>query len=395
MNRATLNTPRRILLVGFLVPLVALWHLSNPLKDAKGASKAFALVPGWEAYISAVGVALLIAAAAALVGIFAGFLLGLPRHAPTASDAKAVAQDNSYGTNLEQISDWLTKILLGAGLTQITSISEFIWKTSDGAAKALNGIPGVTQIFAAEMIFFSVAGLWYSYLWTRFYVGPAFAEAERISSLKQILSQREKESRADSEALSTVGAQLTGQPDEIPTQDQLNAAIVAASTDTRALIYFRAQRTRIQSLVGGDDASKRQMERTIPVFRALIASDSDRLYASNHAQLACALKDSTPPKWEEAEAEFSEAILIRDKCQRPAEGEQWLSYEANRAICRINLDQKFKTGAKADPSWKQKIVDDLKVAKADASWPSISKEAAKWAAVNEVDLNALDKPAAN
>ncbi len=88
------------------------------------------------------------------------------------------------------------------------------------------------------------------------------------------------------------------------------------------------------------------MERTIPVFRALIASDPEGRFHRNHGQLGFALKDKEPPDWREAEAELTNAIMIRGD---PNVEGYWL-YELNRAICRIKLDDLFKEGKPSTPA---------------------------------------------
>ena len=84
-------------------------------------------------YFSIFGVALLIQVSSLLAGMLTGFLFGIPRSLQTDSPpivtenngtSKQLSQPGFRGnTNLEQISDWLTKILVGVGLTQIGSIS--------------------------------------------------------------------------------------------------------------------------------------------------------------------------------------------------------------------------------------------------------------------------------
>jgi hypothetical protein len=73
----------------------------------------------------------LIALAFGSIGSLIGFLFGIPRTlqlevpiTPKTQDAgKSDGKDDSFrqnvNTNLEQISDWLTKILVGVGLTQL------------------------------------------------------------------------------------------------------------------------------------------------------------------------------------------------------------------------------------------------------------------------------------
>ena len=82
----------------------------------------------------------LLALCAAVLGGLIGFLFGIPRslqtsgpvqdHASVDAATSTIERSSVAGyrsnTNLEQISDWLTKILVGVGLIQFPSI----WETS-------------------------------------------------------------------------------------------------------------------------------------------------------------------------------------------------------------------------------------------------------------------------
>ncbi len=71
-------------------------------------------------FFSAFGAGVLIAGGSVLTGGFLGFIFGIP----------SIQQDaNSrlkYNDNLVLISDWLTKIIVGVGLTQLYNIPHFI-----------------------------------------------------------------------------------------------------------------------------------------------------------------------------------------------------------------------------------------------------------------------------
>ncbi len=78
--------------------------------------------------ISTFGIIGAVSGASFVLGFLIGFLFGVPRtvesNDPTLSkNSQTRVQAN---TNLEQISDWLTKILVGVGLTQITPILSFL-----------------------------------------------------------------------------------------------------------------------------------------------------------------------------------------------------------------------------------------------------------------------------
>ena len=74
--------------------------------------------------LSTFAAANLAAAAAGAAGLFAGFLFGVPHYNAKDIAQQATAHHETYipSTNLEQVADWLTKILLGAGLVQIGSL---------------------------------------------------------------------------------------------------------------------------------------------------------------------------------------------------------------------------------------------------------------------------------
>ncbi len=93
---------------------------------------------GKEGFLAIVSVGVLLAGASALVGGALGFLFGIPRTlqqeggSPSAEANPEGAEaggpthriDYRVNTNLEQISDWLTKILVGVSLTQISEIRD-------------------------------------------------------------------------------------------------------------------------------------------------------------------------------------------------------------------------------------------------------------------------------
>jgi tetratricopeptide (TPR) repeat protein len=119
-----------------------------------------------------------------------------PLPAPPPPQSVAARQtDVAYGanTNLEQISDWLTKILLGAGLTQLAKLPQGLSATATyiGGALASAGEISVEKRAAADgvgyaiVVYFTVCGFLFSYLWSRLYLGRALTEAETIENLKQ------------------------------------------------------------------------------------------------------------------------------------------------------------------------------------------------------------------
>jgi hypothetical protein len=328
----------------------------------------------WDVLASA----LLVATGAFVSGGILGFLFGIPRALAGPERPQGdVESGGGYApnTNLEQISDWLTKILVGVGLVQATTIAGHLGDLIDFLGPPLGGDPYGETVAAATLVIFGVSGFLVFYLLTRTLLPSALAQADRLMviSLRQEIAQVRETQRNQQEddvnALTLVLRQLDpepGAPDISP--DDLNKAIAAASPLVKTQIFGRAREQRRLTR----ESDPPMMERTIPVFRALIASETDQQkFHRNHAQLGYALKDKTNPELQEAETALTEAIELRDDA-----GERgFLLYEFNRALVRIGLHEENPS-----PELRAAIEADLKAAEASAS---LRKAIASSAAITE------------
>jgi ABC-type amino acid transport system permease subunit len=143
----------------------------------------FSEKPFTTAFMQVLGVSLLIAGASFLVGALLGFLFGIPRalRSDDALTSAQLAQGQRYAgnSNLEQISDWLTKILIGAGLVQLGSLTARIGELSDSVGNALGGSEQTANTVALALIlFFFSSGFLVIYVYTRVDFGPLMARTE-------------------------------------------------------------------------------------------------------------------------------------------------------------------------------------------------------------------------
>ena len=87
----------------------------------------------WSEGLRFLGLNLILGGAAGLVGALIGFIFGIPRaltnEASAQPDGNPQLPENNKksktNTNLEQISDWLTKILVGATLASLATVPGF------------------------------------------------------------------------------------------------------------------------------------------------------------------------------------------------------------------------------------------------------------------------------
>jgi len=141
-------------------------------------------------------VAALWALAALMCGMLLGFLFGIPRvsQQPSAEPAPGSASNiedghsesrarrrNSYdqrvNTNIEEISDWLTKIIVGVSLIQMKEIpAEF-----QTVVTYLSGTEHNRGVVGAILVLFLVGGFFCGYLGTRLYLAAAFSRADQTA----------------------------------------------------------------------------------------------------------------------------------------------------------------------------------------------------------------------
>jgi hypothetical protein len=402
MNKKELTESQRALQALGGIMMVGL--VSVPIYSAQAGA--------WQGFFIALSVGLLIAGAAAFVGGTLGFLFGIPRTLqreggqtngePGSTGVATTSSDSRIGyranTNLEQISDWLTKILVGVGLTQIRELRAGLVSLSAFAAQGL-GAPPHNQVFALALLsYYAVLGFLFGYLWTRLFLAGALrvadqaalgeltAEVERVKQNAQSADRKvdalRKQVEMDADALGLGTRQLNPSPD-LPevTQSELDAAIAKASRPIKIQLFNQAWQVRSDNW--RNPATKPKMERTIMIFKALINSDTDHRYHMNHGQLGFALKDKAPPDWTEAEKELTLAIQMRGAWADKG----WLFYEFNRAICRIMNDPNFKQDHPSDADRKKEILEDLKASvHADALIQLLETDEViqKWMNLNKV-----------
>ena len=129
----------------------------------------------------------LIGTATLSVGGLLGFLFGIPRttrrnadSTPTADGHReTVAAPYEPSNNLEQVADWLTKILVGVGLVELGTLGGALAKVGDEVAKAVTPTPmGTAVVTEVVVITFATLGFLASFLWTRIYYGGIQARAD-------------------------------------------------------------------------------------------------------------------------------------------------------------------------------------------------------------------------
>jgi len=131
--------------------------------------------------------ALLTGLAAFVAAGLIGFLFGIPRTLSseaglpgegTALDRSVVSSIRA-NTNLEQISDWLTKILVGVTLTQLGTIREGAAALFDAVGSAYGDQPSNPVFAGVVIVYFGGGGFVGGWMFTRLRLGRWMRRADK------------------------------------------------------------------------------------------------------------------------------------------------------------------------------------------------------------------------
>jgi tetratricopeptide (TPR) repeat protein len=182
---------------------------------------------GWLPILRVLSILLFLLFASAVAGGFLGFLFGIPRqlrqsNAPTsqlavatgpgssgnstdysqigsggadkALEARAAAATNRLyrnNTNLEEISDWITKIIVGISLVQATTIYEHVSAAADRfKSSAMADAVGADVVFVLVLVAGATAGFLFFYLETRTRITMLFVDTEAVVDPQAVFEQQ-------------------------------------------------------------------------------------------------------------------------------------------------------------------------------------------------------------
>ena len=149
----------------------------------------------WSVFASAV----MIAGASLAAGGLIGLLFGVPRTvardvpaqpaAPGQPSIPAPLAGIGANTNLEQISDWLTKIIVGVGLVQLGTIKSGAAQLFGNLGPAVGGGDAGAAFAGAVVIYFAIFGFFSGWLFARLRLGVAMSNADAVISLAKRAEQ--------------------------------------------------------------------------------------------------------------------------------------------------------------------------------------------------------------
>ena len=130
--------------------------------------------------LTIIGVGLFLAGAATAFGSMVGFLFGVPKASPRSghNGGRNPGEDEYVpNTNLETISDWLTKVIVGAGLVQAREIALWVDQIGQIAGSAMGGSEFMRVVATSLVVHNVLMGFFQGFLVAYMYLPKAFAAA--------------------------------------------------------------------------------------------------------------------------------------------------------------------------------------------------------------------------
>jgi hypothetical protein len=238
--------------------------------------------------------------AAGLIGGVVGLLFGVPRSIgesaaapPSATDEKPNGQVQrkpvlATNTNLQEISDWLTKIIVGVGLVEAKQIASAFYRLTTAAAKALPLLPGedagMLQAIAGCLIIYGLSlGFLCGFLLSRLFLSLAFArvergmsEVDRLRSEKEQLTKTVEKVESEKAELSQTVKVVTQQKDEL-TNSVAEAA--RAQSEVFDLLYHEPPGGFTSALTRLDELLKQDINASNPALWTYYACANGQAYA--------------------------------------------------------------------------------------------------------------------
>ena len=230
--------------------------------------------PSIVGILSVFGAGLALMGAGAAIGAVIGFLFGIPRQLQEAAPSPVTAESDrasqpgvpyAGNTSLEQISDWLTKIIVGVGLTQLVNVPSALASLGDVMGPALGGFAGSSIFGVLEFLYCTIVGFFAAYLWTRLRLTSLLVEsdeeAKRAATHEDEL--RALEAKTELRAIASPGEILPsgGTAPAAPSSGAFQPREIRLlwvddrpSNNAREIDQFKAQGIQVTTRTDSDDA---------------------------------------------------------------------------------------------------------------------------------------------
>jgi hypothetical protein len=314
----------------------------------------------WDA-VSMYGAGALLTLAALAIGIFPGFLLGVPQTNRLTDEAADRAGTPAYRPNakLELIADWLIKIAVGVGLVELRGLLPMLTNLGRWFGPAF----GPEPVGSLVVIALATANVFIG-----FFVGFIVSFTDGPSLLNQALDELSSAVESVNEA--SFAPRVTGTPPQLPPETQDLAAklrpipLEDLTTDDAKLAW-----ARVRASDGDYPAASRALRQVRAVRPQLAKKKADTEALIGEGEVFSALYEPKPEGFTKA-IELGEKLIEKGLTTRNLDGYMACAYgqkhafetarnDAGAAKLARNEVLKFAEVAARQPTWRRILLDSL------------------------------------
>jgi|GEM_PF-5238034 tetratricopeptide (TPR) repeat protein len=205
------------------------------------AGAIFSALAAWSAWSGA----LLLSFAFFGVSLLFGFLFGIPKSvsaSATSESTKVTAEvPLAINTNLEQISDWLTKIIVGIGLVQLKQLPAYVNQLVTYVSPLLVNTTDSKSLCVNIFMYFTSVGFLSGWVGTRIFLSPLIGTADQ--KIRGGLPEAAKRDLASEMGAPIVNVEKRLPPETSGTADAaaktvLKAALLDELTDVNDIVAW-------------------------------------------------------------------------------------------------------------------------------------------------------------
>lgn len=189
------------------------------------------------------------------IGGLLGFLFGIPKTVQPDTRAATGLPKQRINTNLEDVSDWITKIIIGLGLAEISKIPPMLQSAAGYIGHSWGDRPQDETFGYALLAFFSIVGFLGGFLLTRIFLGPLFHKVDSTSGFTDLAQ--------------VVGAQPPSAGGAGAGAGGPDAEAVAKATAAALKAYQDIETKAPTSILAEDIRTLEALKPQFPVFRML------------------------------------------------------------------------------------------------------------------------------
>lgn len=318
------------------------------------------------------GIALVWMLGCYISGVLIGFLFGIPKILQNTKSAAANAPETraysvQVNTNLTEISDWLTKIIVGLGLVHLTKAPPYLRSLAQALADGLLLQYHVSALaFAYGLIVcYAVVGFLFGYLFTRLVLAKAFVMADQ-QSFREII-----EEKLDKTEMSLVRLEAN--------QNVLSQSVFQGSGPASEATDAPAEAASVEALLSMADryiGNKTEGWRQRTQEKDALAEEMAAYLLKRKIS-----KASTLSLFEENKNEGLMLAVAAATAANPEPGDPELLFQQALTVNRLHvkyrvlmaIDSMFKKGLLSDKEKKDRVTEILKAYTRHADRPLLKK----------------------